>query len=82
MTKILKFSAAWCQPCKVLSKTIEGQDLGAPVEEVDIDANMDQAVQYGVRGVPTLVLVDESGKALRSLVGAQTLAAVKNWVKG
>lgn len=78
--KILKFSATWCQPCKMLSQTLKGQDLGVPVQEVDIDQEMDLAVKYSVRGVPALVLVDEHGTALKSLVGAQSLAAIKNWV--
>jgi thioredoxin 1 len=77
--KILKFSASWCGPCKMLSKTLHDQDLGVPVEEVDIDEKSDLAVQYGIRSVPTLVYVRGGTEASR-LGGAQTLAKVKEWV--
>jgi thioredoxin 1 len=33
-----------------------------PVEVIDIDENQDMAIKYGIRGVPTLVIVDEEGK--------------------
>ena len=45
--KILKFSATWCGPCKQLSMVLKGEDLGVPVEEVDIEANSNLAQQYG-----------------------------------
>jgi thioredoxin 1 len=77
--KILKFSAGWCQPCKVLSKTLHEQDLGVPLEEVDIDEKSDLAVQYGIRSVPTLVYVRGGTEAAR-LGGAQTLPKVKEWI--
>ena len=62
--KLLKFHATWCQPCKMLSRVIEdaGDKITMPMEEIDIDQNQDLAVKYGIRGVPTLVIVDEEGK--------------------
>ena len=62
--KLLKFHATWCQPCKMLSRVIEdaSDKITIPMEEIDIDQNRDLAIQYGIRGVPTLVIVDEEGK--------------------
>ena len=62
--KLLKFHATWCQPCKMLSRVIEdaSEKITIPMEEIDIDQNRDLAIQYGIRGVPTLVIVDEEGK--------------------
>ena len=77
--KILKFQASWCQPCKMLSKAIEGEDLGVVVEEVDIDDNRDLAIQYGVRGVPTMVLVREGTEVAR-VSGYMSADKVREWV--
>lgn len=67
--KVLKFSATWCGPCKMLSRILE--DVESPVEiiNVDIDENQQEAVKYAVRGVPTCVLIDENGGEIRRKVG-------------
>lgn len=76
--EILRFSASWCGPCKSLAKTLEGLDLGAPVTTVDIDANVDKAREYGVRGVPTLIYLKD-GKEVSRLVGSKTADELLNW---
>ena len=54
--EVLKFSASWCGPCRVLAqilKDVEG------VTNVDIDNNMEQARKYNIRNVPTLVFLKD-----------------------
>jgi thioredoxin 1 len=51
MIKAVKFSASWCNPCKTLTKVLEGKSY----EEVDIEDNMEDARRLGIRNVPTLV---------------------------
>ena len=55
----------------MLSKNIDalGDKITMPIEVVDVDQNADLAKQYGVRGVPTMVVVNESGHELRRKVG-------------
>ncbi len=72
--KVLKFYADWCAPCKMISTIIDGvkDKLPVPVEEINIDENNDIAKKYGIRGVPTLVMVDESGAEVKRQVGMVT----------
>ena len=56
--KVLRFTASWCQPCKMLAKTLEDVDTQVPIEVIDIDENQQLAMDYGIRGVPTLVMLD------------------------
>lgn len=69
--KVLKFYATWCGPCKGLTMTLNGMadKITMPIEEVDIDANMDVARQYNVRSVPTMVVVDDAGAEVKRVVG-------------
>lgn len=78
--KILKFSATWCGPCKMLSKVIEGEDLGVPIEEIDIDEKRDLAVQYGIRGVPTMVYTRDGSEVSR-VSGMMMIKDVRDWVE-
>lgn len=80
--KLLKFHATWCQPCKMLSKVMEDVDLGVPVENVDIDENMELARKYGVRGVPMLALVEDDGTVVRTRSGMMMEAELVKFVKG
>jgi len=56
--KILRFTASWCGPCKSLAMNLEQANLQMPIEVIDIDVQSDVAVEYGIRGVPTLVMLD------------------------
>ena len=79
--KILKFSASWCGPCKMLSKTIENikDEVPYPVEEIDIDNNTEMAQKYGIRGVPTMIIVD-GDKEVKRKVGAMTSPELKQFL--
>lgn len=78
--KILKFAASWCQPCKMLSKVLSEVNSPLPIQEIDIDDQMELAAQYGIRGVPTCILVDESGNEVRRKVGMMNENEFKEFV--
>jgi thioredoxin 1 len=42
----------------MLAKTLEDVDTRIPIEVIDIDENRELATNYGIRGVPTLVMID------------------------
>jgi len=81
MNRILKFEASWCQPCKMLTKTLNDMDADsiATIVKVDIDQRGDLAQEFGVRGVPTMVMVDGDNKEIKRLVGMHTEAKLKEF---
>lgn len=78
--KLIKFSASWCQPCKTLANLLSTVDLPCDIEEIDIDADHDTPAKFMVRGVPTLVAVDDSGNEIDRMVGATSAQALSNWL--
>lgn len=79
MKKVLKFSASWCGPCKALAMTMNSVKTGVEVESVDIDENMELAAKYGIRGVPTMVML-EDGREVKRVSGALTKDKLEGWL--
>jgi len=80
MKKVIRFTASWCQPCKMLANIIEEIDTNIPIEVVDIDAHQDVAIEFGIRGVPTLVKIDENGNVMGRLVGLNTKNLIEEFI--
>jgi thioredoxin-like negative regulator of GroEL len=64
--EVLKFSASWCGPCRVLANTLKDVE---GITSVDIDTNMEKAREHNVRSVPTLVF-KKDGKEVHRISGA------------
>jgi thioredoxin 1 len=72
--KYLQFSASWCQPCKMLTPIMEQvKSQGIPVEKIDVDSNPDMSIKFGIRSVPTVILVDNNENEISRTTGVQTL---------
>lgn len=69
MKKILYFSAAWCGPCKMLGPIMESVSDQVNYQKIDVDNNQELSIKYGVRNIPTLVLVDGDGNELNRSTG-------------
>ena len=79
MIKVLKFQATWCNPCKAMSSILENVVTDIPIEEVDIDEDRDLAQRYRVRGVPTLIML-EDGIEVKRQVGMMSKAQLDLWL--
>tara|TARA_R100000734_G_C3231320_1_gene39238 strand:+ start:256 stop:504 length:249 start_codon:yes stop_codon:yes gene_type:complete len=82
MKKILYFSAAWCGPCQTLGPIMESLKGDINYQKIDVDNNQDLSMQYGVRNIPTLVLLDETGEIKGRKVGLQTKQDILNFYNG
>ena len=78
MKKILRFTASWCQPCKGLAMNLESADLKLPIEVIDIDAMSDVAIEFGIRSVPTLVMMEDNS-VIKRITGLQSVEKLKEW---
>jgi thioredoxin 1 len=71
--KYLYFSAPWCGPCKQLAPKMELVAETVSVEKILVDADAETTQKYGIRNVPTVVLIDENGIELERFVGVNTV---------
>lgn len=69
---LLDFYADWCGPCKMIAPYLEEIAAERPditVAKVNVDHNMELAMEYKVASIP-LLLVMKDGKILKKSLGA------------
>jgi thioredoxin 1 len=65
----------------MLAKNLESVKTEVPIEVVDIDVHPEVATEFGIRGVPTLVMI-EGEKENKRLVGMKSLKELEDWING
>ena len=80
---LVDFWAEWCGPCKQLAPTIseiaQNNEGKLDVVKIDVDANRDLAVQYGIRSIPTLMIFKD-GEAVGTEIGALSKQQLEEFV--
>jgi thioredoxin-like negative regulator of GroEL len=79
MKKVYRFTAKWCQPCKMLTKTLEGISSDIEIMIIDIDENITLPSMYGVRSVPTMVMVDND-QEIKRMTGIKSAQEIEQWL--
>lgn len=77
--KVIRFTASWCQPCKTMKNMLDEIKPSIPFEVVDIDVNPELAADYGIRSIPTLIMLDEKVE-IKRLSGIKTKEQLTEWL--
>jgi thioredoxin 1 len=74
--KYLKFEASWCGACKMVQPQLNKVSAeGITVEKIDAEKNNQMVMDYNIRNLPTVLLVEDSGKEIWRTVGSKMKAA-------
>jgi len=79
---LVDFYAPWCAPCKMIAPVVEQiAQEHSDIKVVKINADNSQALmaKFGIRGIPTLLLVN-NGKLVATQVGAASVKQVKEFI--
>ena len=75
---LLDFWATWCGPCKMIAPYVEeiaAQRDDILVGKIDVDQQMDLAMQFGITSIPTLIVMKQ-GEVAATLVGYRPKADI------
>ena len=81
---IVDFWAEWCGTCKMIAPALEeiSNEMSdqVTVAKLNIDDNPGTPSNYGVRGIPTLIMFKD-GQAVAQKIGALPKSELKRWVE-
>jgi|TARA_R100000027_G_scaffold58543_1_gene48522 thiol-disulfide isomerase/thioredoxin len=85
MTKVIKFYADWCGPCKIYAKTFDKvvEEFKDSVEFINVNVEKDTsglAAKFKVSSIPATFIV-ENESTLRSHVGRLSENDLKKFIK-
>ncbi len=82
---VLYFSAKWCNPCTILAPIMEtlSEEYEGKVKiaKIDVDANPEAAMKYGIRSIPTLLFL-KNGEVVDKQIGLSTKGAISSKIDG
>ena len=81
---VIDFNTPWCAPChtlgSILLRLAERYSKEASFATMNVDQNIDVAIQYGIQSVPTLIFF-KNGKEIQRFVGLQSEMVLSNTVR-
>ena len=81
---LVDFGAEWCGPCKQLDPILEEiateNSDKLKILKINIEKNPMTPQNFGVRGIPTIMLFNE-GKLVDTKVGSLPKSALESWIK-
>tara|TARA_R110000765_G_scaffold7963_7_gene26133 strand:+ start:5804 stop:6061 length:258 start_codon:yes stop_codon:yes gene_type:complete len=82
--KLIKFGSDYCGPCKIVDNVLDNLDTEIEIIKYDIseDDGMEEGQKMGIKSIPTLFLVSESGEVLQSHTGVISKEEIMAWVLG
>jgi thioredoxin 1 len=78
---LVEFYTEWCSTCKRLKPVLEelARDTDATILTIDIESNLETAIEFGAQSAPTFVLFVD-GQPVKQLRGGQNEQTLRDLI--
>jgi len=78
--QVLDFYAPWCAPCKRILPFVEkfSTEENIPLKKINVEDNRNMFNRFGVKTVPTLILVDENNEEIKRITNPKNLEDIRS----
>ena len=70
---LVDFWAEWCGPCRMVAPVLEqiaAEQAGKlKIVKLNVDENQQTPMEFGVTGIPTMILFNKDGEMVERIVG-------------
>ncbi len=76
---LLDFWATWCGPCQMIAPVLEeiaADNESVTVAKINVDEEMELAMQFGITSIPTLIVMDK-GQPVGKMIGFRPKADIE-----
>ena len=77
----MKFYSPCCGQCKVVAKESKDHLIDVPVEDIDVMENPEVADKYNVKGLPTILLLNDKEEVLETWHGIVKSEVINSVIK-
>ncbi len=77
---LLDFWATWCGPCQRFAPILDEAASELPADvlvgKIDVDKEQRLAIRYGIRTIPTIMILNKEGQVMKTMMGVQDKATL------
>lgn len=79
--KVMKFYSSCCGQCKVVAKEFKDNPIDVPIENINVMDNPELAEKYNVRGLPTMILLNDKEEIVETWHGIVKSEVINSKIK-
>ena len=77
----MKFYSPCCGQCKVVAREFKDHPIDVPIEDINVMENPEVADKYNVKGLPTILLLNDKEEVVETWHGIIKSEVINNKVK-
>lgn len=79
--KVMKFYSPCCGQCRVVAREFKDNPINVPIENINVVEEPEIADKYNVKGLPTILLLNDKEEILETWHGVIKSEVINNKIK-